>query len=428
MWLVPRRGRCFVKAVLGGCLGLAITAGLFGQAKPPVGGGGGTPGGSTGSSSTRTSIPSSTNTPDYTQRPMFLSGKVAMDDGTPPPDSVTMQITCAGSPRSIAHTDSSGNFSVDLSNRNNAAAFADASQSSLDGYPGASRGSTSSTASGGAASMGGMGNLGNTGNSTGSGSSSIRSNLMGCDLSAQLPGFKSEVVHLGNRQSLDNPDVGTIILHRLGKVDGQTISATTTMAPKDARKAFDKGRAEAKKERWEQAEREFQKSVDIYPKFAMGWFELGYVQEAQRNKEAARKSYERALSCDAKFLPPYQQLAVLDAAENKWQDVADETDRLLRSNPTDFPVSWYYYSLANYQLKKFELAEKSLRNGLKMDVEHRAPRMEYLLGIILANKRDLPGAAEHLRNYLVYSPNSPDFDLVKKQLEQVEQLTVAQRQ
>ena len=63
-----------------------------------------------------------------------------------------------------------------------------------------------------------------------------------------------------------------------------------------------------------------------------------------------------------------------------------------------------------------------------MDAEHRAPRMEYLLGIILANKRDLAGAAEHLRNYLVYSPNSPDFDLVKKQLEQVEQLTVAQRQ
>src|SRR5260370_1225884 len=106
MWLTPRRGRCLVKALLlGGCLGLA-TASLFGQAKPPVGGGGGATGGTTGVPSTRNSLPSSTNTPDYTQRPMFLSGKVVMDDGTPPPDSVTLQITCGSNPRSIPHTDS----------------------------------------------------------------------------------------------------------------------------------------------------------------------------------------------------------------------------------------------------------------------------------------------------------------------------------
>ncbi|MDP8979674.1 MAG: tetratricopeptide repeat protein [Acidobacteriota bacterium] len=407
--------------VLGGCLGLT----LLGQIKPPTGGGGGAAGGSTGAGNTRNSIPSSTTTPDYNQRPMYLSGKVMMDDGTPPADSVTIQITCGSTPRSVAHTDSSGNFSVDLNNRNNIAAFADASQSSLDGLGGYSRTSSASSASSTSGSMGGLGS--STSTSTGSTSTS-RGNLMGCDLSAQLAGFKSDPLHLSNRQSLDNPDVGTLILHRLGKAEGTTISATTTMAPKDARKAFDKGRAEAKKERWEQAERELQKAVDLYPKFAMAWFELGFVQESRKNEEAARKSYERALACDSKFLPPYQQLAIMDASQGKWQEVADETDRLLRSNPTDYPVSWYYYGLANYQLKKYDLAEKSLRNGIKVDVEHRAPRMEYLLGIILANKRDLAGAAEHLRNYLVYSPNSPDFDQVKKQLEKVEQLTVAQRQ
>ena len=406
--------------VLGGCLGLA----LFGQTKPPTGGGGGAAGGSTGAGNTRNSVPSSTTTPDYNQRPMYISGKVIMDDGTAPTDSVTIQLTCGSSPRSVAHTDSSGSFSVDLNNRNNIAAFADASQSSLDGLGGYSRPTSASSASSTSASMGG---IGSTSTSTGTASNG-RGNLMGCDLSAQLAGFKSDPVHLSNRQSLDNPDVGTLILHRLGKAEGTTISATTTMAPKDARKAFDKGRSEAKKERWEQAERELQKAVDLYPKFAMAWFELGFVQESRKNEEAARKSYERALACDSKFLPPYQQLAIMDAAQSKWQEVADETDRLLRSNPTDYPVSWYYYGLANYQLKKLELAEKSLRNGIKVDVEHRAPRMEYLLGIILANKRDLAGAAEHLRNYLVYSPNSPDFDQVKKQLEKVEQLTVAQRQ
>ena len=49
------------------------------------------------------------------------------------------------------------------------------------------------------------------------------------------------MVSLSNIHYMDNPDIGTIILHRLGKVDGLTVSVVSALAPKDARKAYEKG-------------------------------------------------------------------------------------------------------------------------------------------------------------------------------------------
>src|SRR5690606_36663641 len=42
--------------------------------------------------------------------------------------------------------------------------------------------------------------------------------LIGCEIRASLPGYRSIVVQLSGRLSLDNPDVGTLVLTRLAKV------------------------------------------------------------------------------------------------------------------------------------------------------------------------------------------------------------------
>src|SRR5262249_19613677 len=43
--------------------------------------------------------------PEMQQRPIFLSGKVMLDDGTPPPEPVTIERVCNGNPRAEAYTD-----------------------------------------------------------------------------------------------------------------------------------------------------------------------------------------------------------------------------------------------------------------------------------------------------------------------------------
>ena len=412
-----------VQLLLRSSLGLALGLSVLAQVRPPGGGTGG-PGGTGGGGggvgtgtpprpgtptmpdTTRMPGNNPNQTPDFTQRPIFISGKVMLDEGTPPPESVVIQLVCNGMPRSIGYTDSKGRFSIDLSNRNNSAVFADASQSDFGGLGGMNNPGMSSTRSG----MPGQGSSGALGERS----------FMGCDLQASLAGFRSDSVNLGTRRVLENPEVGTIILHRLGNVEGLTISATSAMAPKDAKKAFEKGRNDAKKEKWDEAQREFQKAVEIYPKYAVAWYELGRVQEQQKDFDAARKSYAQSLAADGKYVNPYQQLAMMAAREQNWQEVAEDTDRLLRLNPVDFPQAWFYNSLANYYLKKLDVAEKSAREGISLDAAHRVPKMSHLLGVILAQRQDYSGAAEQMRNYLRFAPNATDVEMVKKQLADVE--------
>ena len=137
--------------------------------------------------------------------------------------------------------------------------------------------------------------------------------LLGCEIRAVLPGFRSEVVSLASRRSMDNPDVGTIILHRMGHVEGRIISGTSLNAPKDAKKAFEKGQDLVKKKKFDEAAKSFQKAVDLYPKYAAAWFELGRLQEAQNQPDEARKSYEQSTAADPRFISPHLALALAAA-------------------------------------------------------------------------------------------------------------------
>ncbi len=393
-----------------GCIGLAMSTALLAQAtrgSAPVAGPttptvGRTP------TNTQPNVNQPNNTIPDIQRPIYISGKVVLNDGTPPSEPVTMQLVCSGSPRAVGFTDSKGRFSIDLGQRNNSAVFADASQSGFGRFGDTTQSSQPSR-------------------TTNSASSGITERaFMGCDLQAYLPGFRSDQVSLSNRHSLDNPEVGTVVLHRLGNVEGFTISATSALAPKDAKKAFEKGRGEAKKAKWENAEKEFQKAVDAYPQYAAAWYELGLAQQQQKNIEGARKSYAQALAADSKLVSPYQQLALLSAKENKWEDVVSTTDRLLHLNPVDFPQDWFLSALANYKLHKLDAAEKSATSGLGADSMHQVPRLHQVMAMVLADKQDYSGASEQLKMYLKLVPQAPDAEQVKKQLAEVEKFTKPQ--
>jgi tetratricopeptide (TPR) repeat protein len=338
-------------------------------------------------------------------RPMFVMGKVVMDDGTPPPDPVVIQLICRGQPRSIAFTDGKGGFSADLNNRSMEALLADASQSS-DSILGQNVSGPSGLMSSGGGNM----------NSNGF----TERQLLDCELQAYQPGFRSDVVRLGERRALDNPDVGTLFLHRLSNVEGRTISVTSALAPKDAKKAFEKAHTHEIKRDWAGAEKELQRAVAIYPKYSAAWYALGNIQQEQKEPDAARQSYARAVEADPKFVSPYAQLTTLAAREQNWQQVAENTDHLLRLNPSDFPQAWFYNAFANFNLHNWEAAEKSAREGLLHDPAHRAPRLNQVLAAIQTQRHDYSGAAQSLHDYLQFASSAPDADKVRQQIGQLQ--------
>ena len=394
-------------AVGGGAAGGgATTGGTTGGGVPGGGAGGGnTGGGVPGGGSNR--VPGNTGqqnpanqqspTLDF-PRPIFISGKVMMDDGTPVPSNVVIQRLCNGSPQSVAYTDTKGHFSFQWGQSNGMMIDASQSGGGFGSFP-------NRRSSGGMGSMGGM---------------SDGPSMAGCELRAELAGYRSDMVNLFNRQQMDNPDVGVIVLHRMGNVEGVSISATSLNAPKDARKAFDKGLQLMLKNKPEDAMKEFDKAATIYPKFADAWVNIGKIRLLQKNTAGGKEAFLKAIEADGKLVAPHIELGMMAARENKWDEAAPYLDRGLKLDPIDFPLAWYASAAANFNLKKFDAAEKSAREAIKMDPRHRNPRAEYILGLILAEKHEYTGAADQLKTYLKFAPNAPDLDTVKDQLGQLE--------
>jgi tetratricopeptide (TPR) repeat protein len=328
--------------------------------------------------------------------PMFLMGKVALEGGSAITDTVVIQSICHGNVSNEAYSDSKGTFSLNLGDRSrNAVASADEAESTL-GNPGGSlrpRGPR---------------------------------DLRDCALQAFLPGFHSDVVQLRGK-GLDQgyADVGTIMLHRMAHVEGFTVSATTAAAPPAARKEYEKGKEDEQKAKWESAANRFAKAVEIYPRYAAAWCELGRVQLQRNDEPAARTSFGRAQEADSKFITPYAELAKLALKAKDWKELRQVTETLLALDPVEYPQRWYYNAAANYYLDDLDKAEKSAARCIALDEQHRIPRIEYLLGMVLAKKKDYSGAAAHIKNYIRLVPGAPDLEAARQQIAELEMSAAA---
>jgi len=316
----------------------------------------------------------------------FISGKVVIEDGSALTDRAAIQTICHDQRHTEAYTDQTGFFSFELGKPN--------------GIIGEDPEDTSTSNPG----------------------KRLNRNLNDCELQATLPGFSSSVVQLVRFDGAEASDVGTITLHRLAQVEGFSISATTAAAPSNARKDYEKGRNLEAKQNWNKAREKFEKAVTEYPNFAIAWLELGKVQVREQDLMGARQSFDQAIHADAKLIGPYQELARIAMQQKNWNEAVSYTDRLLTLNPVSFPQDWLFNALGNYFLQKFEVAEKSVRQGLKADADHHLSSLEYLLGLVLIQRHNYAEALDHLRSFAKLSPNSPTLDTVNRQIAALEAL------
>ncbi len=322
--------------------------------------------------------------PINARQSIVLMGKVVLDGGAAPDTPVKIERVCGAAPRAEGFTDANGNFSIVLGQEQSG--IPDASETP-------SRGSSTQ--------------------------------LSGCELRALLPGYRSGTVSLSNTR-MDNPNVGTIFLHRLSNVSGLTTSATSNLAPKDARRAYKKGLRAIKNDKQDEAQKLLQHAVDIYPKYAVAWFELGRLHERRGHADQAQEAYRQSIAADSKYINPYERLYLRAYHEGKWQDAADISDHVLRLNPFDFPNAYYYNAVANLRLNRLDTAEKSAREAVKLDSGHRDAKVYYALGYILGQRRKYSEAAENLKTYLALAPAGKVADDVRKQLSDIERSALAQ--
>jgi tetratricopeptide (TPR) repeat protein len=386
-------GVCMLTGLFRCVLVLALSASVLAQrsgGKPSLG--------SLGSTGPTTLPPVA---PTSSASAIFVSGKVVLDDGTELTEPAVIQTICQGQRHSETYSDAHGGFSFRLGDPSQGAtaAISDASSSNM---------------------------------SMRSGMQSAP-DVRNCQLQAELAGFSSQIVELSNRVGqMNSIDVGRVPLHRLAHVDGTSISVTSALAPASAKKAFAKGLEQEKKRKWNEAEKSFEKAVQIYPRYATAWYQLGYLQlhkaftnQSQgqmpnQDAESAKHSFEQSVAADPKYVNPYDGLAQLAMQARDWQNVIDITGKLVSLNPVNFPDAYYDNAVANYNLGNFDVAEKSALQGVRMDDAHQIPKLQYLLAMILLQKQNRQAASEHMQLFLSLAKKPDDIELAKKGLAEIE--------
>src|SRR5262249_5769624 len=112
--------------------------------------------------------------------------------------------------------------------------------------------------------------------------------------------------------------------------------------------------------------------------------------------------------------------------KQKWADVVEYTSQIIKIAPYAGPQVYFYNAAANFNLRQLDAAEKSVHSAARLDEKHKIPRINYLLGLILAGKHDYKGAVENLRIYLQASPSASDAAAVQQQLAELEKVNPEQ--
>jgi tetratricopeptide (TPR) repeat protein len=311
--------------------------------------------------------------PFYTVHPTLLSGRVVLESGKPAPESTVILRVCEYATFQETMVQSKGRFDVDLSAR-----------------------------------------LAPTGEFAGP--KNVVNPLVSCKFRAVLPGYESSEIDISKCPLGEHSEVGTITLtHRAG-VTGSSASVTSEQAPINAKKAYAKALEAQKKGNSEEAQKSLEKAIQIYPAYAAAWTMLGDLHKSKNEIGPAKQAYTAAVQADPQYVYPYEGLAWLALVLQDWNDTKEYTGKLVALNPVDFPRAWFYNAVANYRLRDFNAAEKSAREAIRTDKAHEVPQAEFQLGLILVQKKDVAGAAEHMRAYLTANPNGEDAAAAKAQL------------
>jgi tetratricopeptide (TPR) repeat protein len=332
-----------------------------------------------------------------------------VDDGTPPEFPASIERVCNGNAHTEGYTDTKGYFSLLLGQNPDViqdASDTSGSRQSTLGFPGSTTSNSGSSA--GTSTMRGM---------------SAESRYANCELRARLGGYTSKSIELAGRSQMDNPEVGTIFLHHMGASESATtVTPTTLKAPKEARRALQKGLDLEKKNKPEEAIASLQEAVKVDPEFAFAWCELGKLQVQNDHIPDGHESFESAVRAEPNWPEPYLHLAELGVKAHDWREVADTTDRVVRLNSYEYPQAYFLNGAANFNLHHLDIAEKSLTAAERLDIEHAFPQVQQLLAIIYADHQQYAKAAKELRSYLLLAPNAEDAFAARQQLAILERM------
>lgn len=343
-------------------------------------------------------------------QPIYIHGRVVMEDGKPPPERLVVRMDCGAmatrllppgggaasqlagsSPQDV--TDEKGRFSFYPDNLSNPRVV-DSSQSVLSPL------------------------IPVTGSQGPEPQIGFRvQNLSHCVLLVDLPGYRSDRLRLRDFRGMGALNVGPLVLHRLDDFKGSAFSPTTLDAPKAAMEAYRSGlEAQLQKDRkYRKAARQLERAVKLYSRFAAAWWALGEARSRLGDASGARLAYERSIGADPNYLPPYEPLIESAFEHNDWPAVASFAERYMALSPAS-PEVRYRAAVAAINQGRNVAAERIAADMLSRSEATDRPRVHLILGLAYENRAEFTRAAESYRAFIQAAPHSPLASTAKAKL------------
>src|SRR5262249_12130596 len=151
-------------------------------------------------------------------------------------------------------------------------------------------------------------------------------------------------------------------------------SVTSLKAPDGAKKEYDKGREDFTNKKFDSAQKHLVKATDAYPDYAEAWEARGRNERMLKQDKEAEKSFLGAIKADEKFVPPYMQLAGMNAAWGAWPNVVVMTDKVIEIDAVGHPDAYFLNAFAHLNQKEMPEAENKARKAVELDRNHQFPR------------------------------------------------------
>jgi VWFA-related protein len=169
---------------------------------------------------------------------------------------------------------------------------------------------------------------------------------------------------------------------------------------------------------WTEAERQLQAVTATDAKFRLGWVALGLVEHNRRKPTESREAYRRAVTLDAKPLPTQLMLVRANLECQDWAETIRTAGVLIAADARHRYLEAYLDdAIARYHSRDMDGAEARVKELLQLDKAHQIPRAEYVLGLILENRKDIASAREHMGKYLEMQPEASDAPAARARIE-----------
>jgi tetratricopeptide (TPR) repeat protein len=335
---------------------------------------------------------------------LYVEGRVLTEAGQPAPETISVKLACGMRTLQVVRADLKGYFQF---------ALGAGAQANLD-FSAADQSAPTSMLTG-VNVPGGYSGFG-----TGGGNS-----LTGCELTVSVPGYQPVMGTITDAASLGVIDVGILELRRIATMPGSAVSATSLLAPNDARKEFDQAVKDLRSNKLAQATQHLEKAVAAFDRYAAAWHELGRAYAAGHQMEKARQSYEKAIAADAKYAPPYVGLAAVKLQDQDYAGAAASVAQAVELDPGILiGVAGYIQAVASFRLNRLDAAEQGALAAEKAPHQN-TPQLHALLADIYLRREDSPNAAAQIRAYLREAPQGSLAPELKQHLERIEKSAAA---